>query len=328
LLTQWRPWGEAAGRLALEYSPLVALGIGWLWVSALLSLPGQVLGKTLLSLWVERMHHRWPWLRWGQVSDGDLLLGAFTLLPLAITVGLWAYGLLDLGASMPALMLSVVWLVIRWQDAVANPATVRLAQQCALALAGLYTLALSQPDLLRQWGVIWPVPLDPTSRRAGWTQAGREVRALWISHQPALVPPRPNTPMLPMICSTPELAAVLDLQCRALEATAPLSFQPIQSPLWAHDFALWTRWDQTPQTADGRMTSPYLGQSALYLFEGPPTQRLPDAVRRWFTSAQPVASFDVMRSGYRLRRLSAQLLSGFRVPEETPPLPAPAPSVP
>jgi hypothetical protein len=179
--------------------------------------------------------------------------------------------------------------------------TIRLARNATLLVAGVYSVALAQSDLVRHWGVPWPYKFDPTADLRGWRVAAAHVSSL-ADHF------RTNSGQPFIIADSQRLAAALGFHLPRSSASAPPAVQTVPSVLPRDDFALWPRFDSSENAAA------YTGANALYVSDNGRAEAPTALIRASFARVERLGAFDVIRGGHRVRRLTFFACYDYRGP--------------
>lgn len=240
-------------------------------------------------------------------DDTARFAAAFALPPLVASLGFSFMGGARAAWAAPALPALCLLLPWAWENVVTNLRLKNLLQWlCVLPALLLAPLALDT-DLLRHAGAPVPYEHDPSRHRRGWRTTAREVAA---AAREAL----PQAPEgLFLIARDGRLASVLnfylppDLPVLRPSPEYPL-VHALENPAPQNAWHFWPRYDAAFARGGVR---PFLGKSALFITDKE-TGDAPRRVRLAFRSVEPVAVFDVLERGLRVRRVKVFACRDYR----------------
>jgi hypothetical protein len=274
-----------AGVALVGLSPLVAAALGWAIVSAARGLPGRRHSAGASDL----------------PNDVTVFLFAFGVPPLVLAVWGAFFGHGGFAAGAPGFFAFGLLLMGRWMRSQFSIATTRLAQHATLLVAGGYSVVLAQTDLVRHWGVPWPYEFDPTAELRGWRVAASNISTLASSL-------RTGSPPSLIIADSPRLAAAFGFCLPKTTPGSPPAVQTVPAVLPRDDFAFWPRFDSAGHSRE------FAGANALYLTEGEGGDGPPSILAASFARVDRLGSFEVIRGGHRLRRLTFFACYDYRGP--------------
>jgi hypothetical protein len=239
--------------------------------------------------------------RW-KTSDAARFLTAFALTPLvgALAASVWGGGMAGwIAPALPALCGLLPW---AWEEGITTHLEWKQRLQWLSVLPALIITPLSMDSrVLRQVGLKLPLASDPSREWRGWRTTAEELERVITEASHKAGEDGKGGRKLFLIAADARLASVLNFYLpRGVPVRWPTPAHPIvhtvESALIENAYHTWPRYDAV---REGR--SHFAGCSALYITDGgadPP----PNIVRA-FRSYRPVAVFDVIHEGERLRRI-------------------------
>lgn len=312
-------FGEFLGMHLGVYSPLLFIGLLW------------ALFRTLRN---------------GLRDDARRFLAAFIFPILALYFALSFREAGEANWTAPGFLGAGILLAQAWEAARLRPGLRRALQNSALAIAGAMSCIALHTDLVRQLGIPWPYPRDPSARLLGWKETAHAVEDITRSTLADLQENQRGN--LFLIANRWQVAAELCFYMRDdLGVIRPDAAYPpvhtIQSALPEHQFSFWPRYDgvdiraqaaghgetqgDTGDTSDTGDTgvaggpstwpaaaSPFAGQTALYITDDADRQSPPTPVQAAFAKFQLIRVFDVLRGGNPLRTIKIFACYDYRQP--------------
>ena len=308
LVQPWHEFGHFLSAQAAVYSPLVFIGIlialWWGWQQA-----RQIRAHLAIESPAENRHAPTVEAEKARLllAFGLPLLGMYTLLAFK-TAG-------EPNWTAPAFMPESRRQHAQADERARRSRGARVFCVGALLLALPISALMIDTDLVRQAGIRWPYPRDPTARLLGWRDTAQAVVTFRQEEERTL-----GAPVF-LIANRYQLAAELNFYLPPDTSHRP-GHPPVylpQSQDLETQFSFWPGYDETivspprlknappSQNAEEEFhdirESPYSGHSALFITDEDRLRRLPDAIETGFEETSLVAEYVVERRGLPLRHL-------------------------
>lgn len=298
------------------------------------------------------------WIIYWDLRHNRNSLGARYGIAFSLPLILYALGLSFLGKPSPILLLPAALpllarFALAWPSVPVGHSLKIAVRTTALAFSALFSLLVSQTDLVRRAGMTWsfldtaprgggssywtPWTEDPTGGLRGW----REM-ALFVDHvRSESAAPSDDLPIL--IAASPQVAFLLAfylpmdeeirIQSKGRKSDPLSSRGPPSPPVFdvagqhpTSPLLGWRRYDRRGHSDDliSRETtgkpfarSSLFGGRALYICTPSPlsSEALPPEIEDAFLTVWPAASANIMRGGEPLRSLTIYTCDGFRETE-------------
>lgn len=239
--------------------------------------------------------------RW-RTSDAARFLTAYALTPLvaALAASLWGGGQPSwIAPALPALCALLPW---AWEEGITQRLEWKQRLQWLSVLPALIITPLALDSrVLRHAGLKMPLVTDPSREWRGWRSTAEELEHIIREAGSKAEDDGKGGRKLFLIAADARLASVLNFYLpRSLPVRWPTPAHPmvhtVESALIENAYHTWPRYDAM---REGR--SHFAGCSALYITDD--NADPPPNIVRAFKSYRPVALFDVMHEGERLRRI-------------------------
>ncbi len=290
------------------------------------------------------------WIVYWDLRHNRNSLGARYGIAFSLPLILFALGLAFLGKPSPLLLLPaaiplLARLALTWPGVPVSHSLKIAVRTTALAFAALFSLLISQTDLVRRAGMTWgyrdtppqggghsywtPWIRDASGEHRGWRELARLVDHI----RKEAVTSSGETPFL--IASSSEVAALLAFylpevtdQKNSIKATAGGSSKPTDPPVFdivgqnpTSALLGWARYNRREKTtinseterSPSSTTPTRFGDSALFIATPAlgPGEIFPPALKESFSDIWPVVSANILRGGELLRTVTVYSCDDF-----------------